>query len=200
MFKNFLAILTALALIIGPDIPKIFADSTDPNGQINWPRFVASIVGAFIAAWLVKTKQPPTAIGEKTEDRQKDAGHVLTPVMLRLGMLGAIVSVLWIAALANGCATTSKFANVVVECTEDTITNNPTIASNVRACLADATAGGYMACLNLLPFGVQDIICIVSELSRGTARAINGGDVDPVTATINANANEFLRTQNISRK
>jgi hypothetical protein len=88
--------------------------------------------------------------------------------------------------------------DAVVECSGKVA--DATLLANVTNCLTGAVAGGYMQCLNLLPFAVDEIVCVVAELSQKTAKAINSGIGDVYDEQILANANAFLKANKISRK
>jgi len=106
-----------------------------------------------------------------------------------------------IALLIGACAqpvTPSRFMDAVVECSNKNA--DASLVANVTNCLTGAVAGGYMQCLNLLPYAVDEIVCVVAELSQKTAKAINSGIGDAYDEQILTNANAFLKANRISRK
>lgn len=120
---------------------------------------------------------------------------VMVSFLVSIGIIGA-------GFYQAGCATTGpgRFVDVVVECGEDAVAKNPTVAANVRTCLLGLTAGGYVQCISLLPFTVDEITCVVAELSRGAAKAVNTGDANPEEYTILRNANDWLKTNHVGIK
>jgi hypothetical protein len=106
-----------------------------------------------------------------------------------------------IALLIGACAqpiTPTRFKDAIVECSQDKIT--PAVKADAIACLTGAVAGQWMQCLELLPYSVEMIVCTVAELSRDSAKAINDQSAYPVDHVILERANEFLKTNKISRK
>ena len=190
--KNVLAFISAALIATSGEWSKIWSDALGPDGKVNWAKLSLSFAGVVVAAILVQ-------MNRKLPEQKKDGGFakiaVLSSFIISMAIIGA-------GFYQAGCATTGpgKFVNAVVECGEDAVQKNPTIASNVRSCLLGVVAGGYSQCLAMLPFTIDEIVCVVSELSRGTAKAINGGDADPQLAVINRNANAWLRENNVSRK
>jgi hypothetical protein len=186
---NTLAFVLSVVVSVIPQLLQMF-------DNLPKVKMVLTIVGVIMAAVLVQLK--PQA---KQLEAPKEAGFSRLGPMAFMGATGLLAGLMFAAvSLTYSCATTGKFTNAVVDCAEDVATNNPTAAANIRTCLIGLTGGGYMQCLSSLPFAAELVICIVQDMSKGTAQAMNSGDVDPVTATINRNANEFLRTNNISRK
>lgn len=110
------------------------------------------------------------------------------------------LSLIVIACTLGACATTGggRFINAVVECSEKTA--DAVLVANVTRCLTGVAAGGYVQCLELLPFAVDEIICVVQELSQAKAKAINAGTSTDGDAIILSNANEWLKANKISRK
>jgi hypothetical protein len=105
-------------------------------------------------------------------------------------------------AAANGCAHTTpgQFTNAVVTCTLDN-TSNPQAGAAVLSCLTAAVAGNYSACLaGLVTAGqwtVEEVACIVRNLSTQAAQKLNAGDKSGENQLILDNANQWLRDNSI---
>ena len=110
----------------------------------------------------------------------------------------ATLLILCIFGASCATVTPSRFVDAVVQCGERTV--DAQLVANVTSCLTGAVAGGYVQCIEVLPWAVDEIICVVAELSQAKAKAINSGQADPQDATILANANAFLKANKVSRK
>lgn len=193
--KNVLAFLSAALIATSGEWSKIWSDSLGPDGKVNLAKLLLSLAGVVVAAILVQMNRGLPV-------QKKDGGSVRLGPLCFLASFGAFVGFLSVAVLLHGCATTGpgRFVDVVVECGEDAVAKNPTVAANVRTCLLGLTAGGYVQCISLLPFTVDEITCVIAELSRGASKAVNTGDANPEEYTILRNANDWLKTNHVGIK
>lgn len=190
--KNVLAFLSAALIATSGEWSKIWSDSLGPDGKVNWVKLLLSLAGVVVAAILVQ-------MNRGIPGQKKDGGFarlaVMVSFLVSIGIIGA-------GFYQSGCATTGpgRFVDVVVECGEDAVAENPTVAANVRTCLLGITGGGYMQCISLLPFAIDQITCTIDAMSRGAARAVNTGDANPEEYTILRNANDWLKTNHVGIK
>ena len=116
-------------------------------------------------------------------------------------MRNLFVSALLAILSCGACATNNtngRFVNAIVDCSEKNA--DPQLVLNVTQCLGGAVAGGYAQCLELLPFAVDEIVCVVSELSQAKAKAINSGTANAQDSVVLSNANAWLKASKVSRK
>lgn len=114
----------------------------------------------------------------------------------------ALFIVVFLAAV--NCATIppvtqGRFVDAVVSCHTGNDYSD-TIVDNVRACLGGAMAGGYAQCLDLLPYAIDEVACVVMDLLNLRVAAVNSGDVQPGDMVVIANAKTWLKDNRISRE
>jgi hypothetical protein len=120
-----------------------------------------------------------------------------------LSLIVAFVST-YATLVVTSCKTTptspDSFYQAVVTCTESNVAN-PQAEQAVYQCLVSAVAGDYAGCLSGLVAGgtwtVDEVACLVRAYATSTAVKINKGTATVEDSAGLANANAWLRTEQV---
>lgn len=120
-----------------------------------------------------------------------------------VGVALVVGSLLAFSAMLNSCTTPVKpdsFYGKVVTCTMDN-TKNPQAIAAVVSCLSNVVQGDAFSCLQGLvacgAWTVEEVACIAREQAVSTAQKANASGASVPDSTILANANAFIRAENM---